>query len=288
MYKKLVYSLTITIFTIAQTIDVPEGFGVPFDVEMQINSLYDHTIAAQSNHWITANALYNNHIIDELEIRDVPRIPKIIHQIWIGPRPLPAACKKFQATWIKVHPDWEYKLWTNEDIENFELTNKKLYDQSTNWGQKSDIARYEILYRFGGLYIDTDFECFFPFDLFHHTCDFYAGIVDNRPSKFLIANGLIGSVPYHPILKAIIDNMTLDKTEDQGDRNRIMETTGPYYFTRSFLKHALQSNRCVAFPVGYFYPWPSYEKHNKKREQILQWIRPETFAIHHWHCSWMK
>ena len=46
------------------------------------------------------------------------------------------------------------------------------------------------------------------------------------------------------------------------------------------------TDACVAFPVGYFYPWPNSAREQNSREQIKKWIRPETFAIHHWHVSW--
>jgi len=293
MYKNLFFLSFIFSFH-CLSIELPENFIVSFDSGMNITSLYESNKAMRYKEWVKAHILYNNYvqnILENINNLDSLRIPKKIHQIWIGPHPLPTSCKKFQQTWLELHPDWEYKLWTDKDIEEFELTNKKLYDQSTNWGQKADIARYEILYRLGGLYIDTDFECIRSFDIFHYSCDFYAGIVNNCPSKFLIANGLIGSAPGHQLLKEVIKNMTLEKTEEQGERNRIMETTGPYYFTRHILRFLEEDhfdNQCVLFPMSYFYPWPSYERHNNNGKQILKWIKPETSAIHHWHCSWMK
>ena len=42
------------------------------------------------------------------------KIPKIIHQIWIGPKPLPNQYKEFSQKMIEMHPDWEYHLWGNE------------------------------------------------------------------------------------------------------------------------------------------------------------------------------
>jgi mannosyltransferase OCH1-like enzyme len=38
------------------------------------------------------------------------------------------------------------------------------FDRASNFGEKSDIWRYEILFRLGGVYVDTDFECVRPFD----------------------------------------------------------------------------------------------------------------------------
>ena len=49
-------------------------------------------------------------------------IPKKIHQIWLGGE-FPDKYKRLRDTWIKENPDWDYRLWTDEDVENFKLEN---------------------------------------------------------------------------------------------------------------------------------------------------------------------
>ena len=41
-------------------------------------------------------------------------IPRIIHQIWIGPKPAPT---KFMDTWKDKHPDFEYIRWTEKEMK---------------------------------------------------------------------------------------------------------------------------------------------------------------------------
>ena len=41
-------------------------------------------------------------------------IPKIIHQIWLGPLPPP---QRWLDSWRDHHPDWDYHLWTNEKYQ---------------------------------------------------------------------------------------------------------------------------------------------------------------------------
>ena len=77
----------------------------------------------------------------------------LVHQIWLGSHKRPDIwidtiknfCKKY---------DHEYILW--DEYNMFELTNKKYYNMITPYCGKADIYRYEILYRYGGIYIDTD------------------------------------------------------------------------------------------------------------------------------------
>jgi len=97
----------------------------------------------------------------------VIKIPKIIHQIWIG-GPVPQEFKDFMQSWRDAHPDWEYRLWTDEDVKTFGLYNQTFYDRSDNYGVKSDILKWEIIYRYGGLYVDTDYECLQSFDMYHY------------------------------------------------------------------------------------------------------------------------
>lgn len=233
--------------------------------------------------WGRLKKLYDKHIKNGLNYIE-QRIPKIIHQVWLG-SPYPEKYRALQKTWIEQHPDWEYKLWTDKDIENFGLINKKMYDATPNYGAKSDIARYEILYRFGGLYVDTDFECLQPFDILNHCLDFYTGMAYGPSCVAFVA--LIGAVPKHPILKECIESLNINKIHHPDPAINILFTTGPYHFSKALNKHTKScKDACVAFPVGYFYPWPNEFREENKPEQIRRWIRPETFAIHHWYVSW--
>ena len=46
------------------------------------------------------------------------KIPKIIHQIWIGDKPAPT---KFMDTWRDKNPDFEYIRWTEEEFVKRDL-----------------------------------------------------------------------------------------------------------------------------------------------------------------------
>ena len=83
------------------------------------------------------------------------QIPRIIHQIWIGPKNPPMH-------WINTVIDfchtngYVYKLWRDADVVTLGLINKKAFDDEPSWAGKADVLRYEILYRHGGIYIDAD------------------------------------------------------------------------------------------------------------------------------------
>jgi mannosyltransferase OCH1-like enzyme len=264
-------------------VSLPEGFGVPFSQGMSNFEWYRDSWTKTQPGWALAADLYTNYIINDLQYSDTPRIPKIIHQIWIG-SPLPEKYLSLIASWQKYHPDWTYILWNDAMIEELDLVNKDQYEKSKNWGQKADIARYEILYRFGGLYVDIDFECFRSFDIFHHICDYYTGV--GYAGRFSTFNGLIGSAAGNPILKECIDTLDIDAYYEGTPEHNILFTSGPFHQTRCFVSKAHEAGRAVAFPVNYFYPWPFSKK--EEREYPSKWFRPETFAIHYWHASWRE
>ena len=89
------------------------------------------------------------------ETNHVEIVPKIIHQIWIGSR-VPKKYDKWRQSWLKYNPEFEYNLWDEKKILDIGLINEKKFLESKNVGIKSDIARYELLYRFGGIYVDLN------------------------------------------------------------------------------------------------------------------------------------
>jgi mannosyltransferase OCH1-like enzyme len=82
-------------------------------------------------------------------------IPKIIHQIWIGPKKRPDI---WMDTFRKFCEEFEYEyvLWDDQKVSEMQMENKYFYDHEQSYNGKSDILRYEILYQYGGTYIDAD------------------------------------------------------------------------------------------------------------------------------------
>jgi mannosyltransferase OCH1-like enzyme len=232
--------------------------------------------------------LYEKNNYENAVYQDEPLIPKIIHQIWVGSE-LPEKFKKYVESWKKTHPDWEYKLWTDKDIDDFEFINKREFDLATNKGTKSDIWRYEILYKYGGVYLDTDYECKKKLDAIHHTCDFYGSFCDK---DCIAGNGVIGCKAGHPIILACIKKISkLDKKKLD---NPFM-STGPIMFTNSIMNYLIneknKDNKIIIYPPIFFHPFPSKHRFSFWKNELASsfidsFIVPETFAVHYWATSW--
>jgi mannosyltransferase OCH1-like enzyme len=220
-------------------------------------------------------------------------IPKKIHQIWLG-SPLPAKYDNdLSQRWRNIHPDWEYKLWTDADIDSFGMINKKLFDAMDNMGAKSDILRYEIIYRYGGLYIDTDFIPIVSFKDFLHLDFFSGGGPAKHPHTF---NGLFGAKPGHPILEKIINTLASKTPRSEKDYTEIMKVTGPDFFSEIVMDHISKNknDRIVIFPENFFYPFPMELRFDKDIKDCtdlskpLSFVKDMTYAVHLWHTAWQE
>lgn len=87
-------------------------------------------------------------------------IPRKIHYCWFGHKELPQEAKDCIVSWHKYMPDWEYKLWNEE---NFDIKSMPYTAEAYAAGKMafvSDVARLKALYEEGGVYLDTDVEIF--------------------------------------------------------------------------------------------------------------------------------
>lgn len=117
-------------------------------------------------------------------------IPKIIHYCWFGRGEMPELAQKCIASWHQFMPDYEYRLW-NED--NFDV-NRHPYTKEAYEARKyafvSDYVRLWALFNEGGIYFDVDFIVYKPFDDLLYW-DAFAGFEGSKHSPLMM--GVIGS-----------------------------------------------------------------------------------------------
>lgn len=179
------------------------------------------------------------------------RIPKIIHQIWLGDQSKRPS--RLMQTWVDKNPTWEYKLWTEFEVEQLNLRCKKQFDQDVHLAGKADILRYELLYNFGGFFIDADSECIRPLEDFLCENITFAGYehksgVDYMNGLGLIANGYLGSVPNNLLLGLMIQHIS---TIPNVNIRMPWEVTGPKLLTEFINRTRLPF---TIYPSHYFIP----------------------------------
>ncbi len=284
-YAILMLITSINTISLCDSYKKPEHFNIPFKelVRMSFPRTYKRAKHDQFMNMIAH--LYDRWIVRRFDYSEQPRIPKKIHQIWLG-GPLPQRYHAWRDTWLQKNPGWEYKLWTLEDIQKLGLINQDKFDAAPVLAVKSDIARYEILYREGGLYVDTDMECLGSFDVLHHCCDAYLGNLHKG-----LNNCIMAARPSHPLFRQIIEKLrACDATKT--DFYEVLQETGPVFLQRCFIDLGDNcTDRCVIFPQSYFMPLPVHERHplaTSSSESVKRWLRPESLAIHYWHGTWRQ
>lgn len=153
-------------------------------------------------------------------------IPKVLNFTWFWPLECP---KHLLQTWIDKNPDFEIKLWTEENI--WELINQKQFDSINEYCWKSDIARYEILYKYGWIYCDIDSVCFEPlwdnFTNYHWFCCWES----EKARPYLIANWYIWFEKWNKIMKDMIEFIWNISVEEI-NKERAWRTTWPILFSK--------------------------------------------------------
>jgi mannosyltransferase OCH1-like enzyme len=202
-------------------------------------------------------------------------IPRILHQIWVGPNPLPEQYAAYAETWQDLHPGWEYRLWTEDNLPA--MRNRALFDRADdlvpapNVQQfRADVLRYELLWSFGGLYVDVDFECRSNLE---HLLPGLEAFAAWEVQDTWIANGLMGAEPAHPFIDRLITGLEASAEHHKGQRPNI--SVGPQYLTKVYRRH---SDELAVLPTHLFYPY-LYSDIGTPREHG-PW--PDAVAIHHW------
>lgn len=162
----------------------------------------------------------NNQIENNRKKKELPdRIPKVIHYIWLSGSPKERTARKCIATWRKKLPDYEIREWTAADFHEDELPvfvreaiGKK------KWAFAADYLRLYVLYRYGGIYLDSDVyvrksfdgflgHSFFSFMEVHG--DEWKTLVDekgfSKSEEYVpgccIQAAILGAEPGHPLVK---------------------------------------------------------------------------------------
>jgi mannosyltransferase OCH1-like enzyme len=222
--------------------------------------------------------------------------PKIIHQIWLqGLSNLPIKHKKNVDAIINMNPTWEHRLWGEIEILNFIQVDNELIDAYYKLAylhQKVDFARYIILNKIGGIYIDIDVEPVKELTPLISEFKDYNLIVSklnmDKLESYIISghaeninNAIIIAKPDNIILKKMIDHI-IKKPMLNSYFPKFIEinnTTGPAIFTKiifSEIKNLEQKVKILD---------PEYLE--PKLVDICN-ITKNTYLIHHQDLTWIS
>lgn len=240
-----------------------------------------HTQHSDPRYWNSLASRYEQLLASQIPTDLAPlKIPKIIHQIWLGSNPPPASFKKFSRSWKTHNPKCNYYLWTDQNIGKLNLRNQLLFDSLKNYGAKSDVLRYELLQQYGGIYVDVDFECLSAIPEFLFKESFVGGLQFNGSPE--IGNAFLMASQDSTIINQTISQCAAPTQEDAFE---IFKATGPYLLSKVISANLTSPDAFLILPSNYVYPMPSFLASSSQKPHSF--ITKETFAIHYWGLSWL-
>lgn len=192
-------------------------------------------------------------------------IPRFIHQTLAGGTP-PAAIRQYMASWRRLNPGWEVRVYTDQDCLEFVRREfpeyLEAYRRLAKGVERADFFRYMVILHSGGVYADVDAECKQPLDSVLHSKDTLVAGWDNdfADAQAALEAGYVrmrqlgqwvfAGAPGHPALKELCDRIAAGVDQHQSfsldSRINTLERTGAGLFTDVLLRHAAQhppSNR---------------------------------------------
>ena len=192
-------------------------------------------------------------------------IPHVIHRVWLGDQEMPEEFVEWGESWQQHHPEWEMKLWTDDNLP--ELRFPDALERCRNWGEASDVLRSELLFKFGGVYVDTDVECRRSIEELIADAKVFAAWV--RPGR--IGSAVLGAEPEHPAIERLLTEMK----DRVGQMDQIEATVG-------LLTEVLsEADDVTLFGPETFYPYHPRHAPADQGEGFQ-----EAYAVHHWSLTW--
>jgi len=206
-------------------------------------------------------------------------IPKVIHYCWFGGGPLPELAEKCIASWKKYCPDYEIKRWdeTNVDISSIDYMREAFEEKA--WAFVSDVAKLQVIFERGGIYLDTDVEVVRPLDdLLQNSA--FVGIEDSK--RITVGLGFGAEAGHQLIGELLNDYRTRHFRREDGtlDRTPAPALQYPYFVKNGFdgknVKQAVLG--ATIYPTEYFCPMSN-------KTGIIT-LTENTYSIHHFAASW--
>lgn len=208
------------------------------------------------------------------------KIPRIIHGFWFSGEKKTNEYQNCFDSWRKKCPDFDIREWTKEnyDTETHPFM-KKAIDYGA-WAFASDYARLEVLYKYGGFYLDMDVELLKPLDdLLNNSA------ILNFSKSTTVDLAVVGAKPKHPLIKKLLD--LYDKIQVPETRTQFND-----YFQPSLIHDVIKStgvkfdgklqileDGTVFLPRTFFFPMDSviFEKSAMSKY---------SYAIHYDNFGW--
>lgn len=217
----------------------------------------------------------------DIKLAGEPLIPKVIHYFWFGGKQLPDRHKSWMESWHKFCPDYEIIEWNEK---NYDVTkNNYMYQalKKEKWGFVPDYARLDVIYNYGGIYLDTDVEIIGNIDDLLYQKGF-AGFESDEAVN--LGSGF-GAIKGLPVIKEMMD--FYDDLEFILPDGRLNLVASPQWQTKILKKRGLQMNGEYQI-VDDLTIYPEKMLNGKSMNTGRTILKPYTRMIHHFDGSWLE
>lgn len=198
-------------------------------------------------------------------------IPKKIHYIWLGGRPLSSLSNICINSWIEKLPEYEIIEWNekNLDLDQYARENRFFAEcrKRRLYAYMADYLRLRILYEHGGIYMDTDIQVIKSFDSMTDT-----DVLIGHASYGKIGTGFIGVEKHSFFIKKILE--FYDKEIWESELFTIPDIIGYVHDREKF--------DIRIYDKEYFSPWPYDQPFSR------QMVTENTRTIHWYEGSWTQ
>lgn len=198
-------------------------------------------------------------------------IPKVIHYCWFGDGKMSTLHRRCIESWEKYCPGYKIQLWSedNSDIDNDYC---RAAIRQRKWAFVADWVRFDVLYKHGGIYLDTDLELIRPIDslLGGEDC------VIARESGRSIATAFIACGAADPVMAKAREIMLQDLA-----RRKIF-VSSPLIVMEALAGEA--GRRSIVLPAASFYPFNPFDHDNPNNARQFMYgdVTADTFGVHHY------
>ncbi len=208
-------------------------------------------------------------------------IPKIIHNTYKN-HDLPETYKMCQTEIKRLHPDFEYRFYTDDDMDKIMKNDfPEYYDKFNELPRmimKIDMFRYFLMYKYGGLYTDMDYLMFKSFDLLNEKVVIPCNREDQNGEPICLGNCIFASQPNHPYWKSLMDTLfTINRIDYSTDENIVWNVlgTGPMFVFDMWKKYSKSNNDVYVCKRSLFHP-PT-----KKNKQYIENLKNDVcYGMH--------
>lgn len=209
-------------------------------------------------------------------------LPKIIHHV-VGPKTNEVIDRCLDSWQVLLEENYEFMIWNDADIDKFLQEHYPFilpaFRSVRNHGEAADIARYIMVYHFGGHYVDWDIHLINPYE--------FLNLCERNPKGYLlcdfndrqsIASECFAAQKNEPYLMALIKEIVTVHDDKSFHSLHTLWYTGPFRM-RDALENTPSSQSILKVKDVFVY---DYNEIREMPERDM--VQP---MIHYWMHSWV-